>query len=143
MLNGPVYFDLVRKLWAKAYVFDRKYADNQEAVFLSKYPDSIGFTIEQMGLEPFKRAEIRSTLLGMKVVITQAHIAKLLKLDNTGKVMSDYTTTKTHQEAIKTDLFEPGSDDKRVRDLKNESKLLIRIMQTSMFTRNGGTDTTS
>jgi hypothetical protein len=59
MLNGPVYYDLVRKLWSKAYVFDRIFTDNQEAVFLSKNPDDVGLTREQMGLEPFRKTEIR------------------------------------------------------------------------------------
>ncbi|KAK2368221.1 hypothetical protein QL285_081430 [Trifolium repens] len=96
-----------------------------------------------MGLEPFRRAEIRSTLLGMKVVINQEHIAKLLKLDNTSEVISNYKFSKSHQEAIKTDLFEPGSDGKLVRDLRPEPKTICRIMQTSLFSRNGGTDSIS
>jgi hypothetical protein len=36
MLNGPVYYDLVKQFWTKAMVFDRKFADNKEAVFLKK-----------------------------------------------------------------------------------------------------------
>jgi hypothetical protein len=79
-----VYYDLVKQFWTKAMVFDRKFADNQEAIFLSKNPKAPGLTREHMGLEAFRRTEIRSTLLGIKVVITQEHIAKLLKLDNTG-----------------------------------------------------------
>jgi plasmid maintenance system killer protein len=106
MLNGPTCFDLVKKLWI-AYVFDRKYANNQEALLLSKNPEAKGLTREQMGLEPFRRTKTRSTLLGMKVVITQAHTAKLLRLDNTGEVISEYKTAPTHQEAIKAVLFEP------------------------------------
>jgi hypothetical protein len=79
----------------------------------------------------------------MKVVITQEHIAKLLKLDNSGEVMSNYKLSKTHQEAIISDLFESGSDKNMVRDLKTEPKVICRIMQTSLCTRNGGTDTIS
>lgn len=37
-----------------------------------------------MGLEDFKEVEIRSTLMGFNVTITQSHIAKILNLDNIG-----------------------------------------------------------
>jgi hypothetical protein len=50
-----VYYDLVKQFWTKAMVFDRKFADNQEAIFLSKNPKAPGLTREHIGLEAFRR----------------------------------------------------------------------------------------
>jgi hypothetical protein len=95
MLNGPTYTDLVKQFWMRAMVFDKKSADNQEAIFRAKNPRAAGYNMKQMKLEPFLRTDITSDLFGMNVVITQEHIAKLLKLDNTGEVISNYKTAKT------------------------------------------------
>lgn len=37
-----------------------------------------------MGLEEFKEVEIRSSSMGINMLITHSHIAKLLKIDNIG-----------------------------------------------------------
>jgi hypothetical protein len=79
----------------------------------------------------------------MKVVITQEHIAKLLGLDNTGEVISNYKKAVTHQESIRVYLFEPNFGCGKARNLLDESKIIFRIMQNFVFTRDGGNDTIS
>jgi hypothetical protein len=56
-----------------------------------------GKTREQLGLSPFKGPEIGSNLMGIQVVITQAHIAKMLGLDNQGENFFHYKTGKQYK----------------------------------------------
>jgi hypothetical protein len=81
MLNGFVYYDIVKKLWNKATVFDEFNADEEVRKMVAKDESLKGKTRVQLGLRPFKGKEIRSNLLGINVLITQEHVAKVLGLD--------------------------------------------------------------
>jgi hypothetical protein len=84
MLNGFVYYDIVKNFWNKVYIFDKFDADEEVRKMVEKDENLKGLTREQLGLKPFRGKEIRSNLLGMSVLIRQEHIAKLLGLDNEG-----------------------------------------------------------
>jgi hypothetical protein len=82
----------------------------------------------------------------LEVVITQAHIAKMLGLDNEGEIISNYKAGSMYEEAIKQDLHLPGtskSDFGKAASLKPEFLVAFRIMLASIVTRGGGTDTIS
>jgi hypothetical protein len=143
MLNGLVYYDIVRNFWVKAYVFDEDDAKSEVQKMVKENPMLKGNTRVQMGLTPFRGTEIRSNLLGMKVVITQEHIAKMLGLDNTGENVFNYKTGKMYKEAIQKDLYEIQSNFGKVASLKVEFRVAFRVMLASIFTRTGGNDTIS
>ena len=69
MLNGPTYLTLVRHFWVRAQIYDRKASqlEMDEKVLID--PNLEGKTREEMGLEPFRREEIRSSIMGIPVVI--------------------------------------------------------------------------
>jgi hypothetical protein len=67
MLNGFIYFDIVRNFWNKAKEEVRKMIEKDDSLK--------GKIRAQMGLRPFRGTEIRSNLVGIEVVITQEHIA--------------------------------------------------------------------
>jgi hypothetical protein len=75
MLNGFVYYDLVKNFWNKAYVYHKAAADEEVRKKIEKDSSLRGKTRVQMGLRPFKGKEIRYNLVGIEVVITQEHIA--------------------------------------------------------------------
>ncbi|KAK2374783.1 hypothetical protein QL285_075721 [Trifolium repens] len=142
MLSGFVYFDIVRNFWAKAYVYDE--VDAKEEVKKLVQADKFlkGKSRVQLGLRPFNGTEIRSNLLGLGVVITQAHIAKMLGLD----IVSDYKAGSMYEEAIKQDLHLPStskSEFGKATSLKPEFLVAFRIMLAAIFTRSGGTYTIS
>jgi hypothetical protein len=85
MLNGFVYFDIVKNFWNKAYVYDKFDAEEEVRKLVAEDKSLRGKTRVQMGLRPFNGKEIRSNLLGIDVLITQEHIAKVLGLDNEGE----------------------------------------------------------
>jgi hypothetical protein len=109
MLNEFVYFDLVKNFWNKAYVFDKVAADEEVRKKIEKDGSLKGKTRVQMGLRPFKGKEIRSNLVGIEVIITQEHIAKLLGLDNEGELINQYKENSKHAKSIKEDLFPPNT----------------------------------
>jgi len=69
MLNGPTYLTLVRPFWVRAQIYDLKASqlEMDEKVLID--PSLEGKTHEEMGLEPFRREEIRSSIMGIPVVI--------------------------------------------------------------------------
>jgi hypothetical protein len=112
MLNGFVYFDIVKNFWNKAYVFDNFDAENEVRLLVEKKPSLKGKSREQLGLRPFRGKEIRSNLLGMSVVIKQEHIAKMLGLDNKGRDVNEYKGTTKYTSEINRDLFPAGTSAK-------------------------------
>jgi hypothetical protein len=81
--------------------------------------------------------------MGIQVEITQAHIAKMLGLDNQGENVFHYKAGKQYKEAIEEDLYETKSNFGKVASLKVEFRVALRIMLAFIFTMNGGTDTIS
>jgi hypothetical protein len=146
MLNGFVYFDIVRNFWVKAYVYDEVAAKEEVKKLVQANKSLKGKSRVQLGLRPFNGTEIRSNLLGVEVEITQAHIAKMLGLDNEGEIIFNYKVGSMYEEAIKQDLHLPGtskSDFGKAASLKPEFLVAFRIMLASIVTRGGGTYTIS
>jgi hypothetical protein len=105
MLNGFVYFDIVKNFWNKAYIFEKFDADEKVRKMVEKDNSLRGKTRVQMGLRPFKGKEIRSNILGVDVLITQEHVAKILGLDNEGEKINLYKSTSKYVDSVKEDLF--------------------------------------
>jgi len=75
MLNGPTYKTLIRYLWVRASVYDKEASEDEVREKILLDPSLAGKTREEMGLEPFKRTEIRSSLMGIPVHISEEIIA--------------------------------------------------------------------
>ena len=85
MLSGPTYLTLVRHFWVRAKLYDQKAAklEMDEKVLID--PSLEGKTCEEMGLEPFRGEEIRSSVLGIPVVISVDTIAGVIRRDSGGR----------------------------------------------------------
>jgi len=79
MLNGPTYINLIRHFRVRAHVYDRKAAqlEMDEKVLID--PSLAGKSREEMGLEPFTCTEIRSSIMGIPVFISQEVIAYVIR----------------------------------------------------------------
>jgi len=75
MLNGPTYLTLVRHFWVRAHFYELKASQLEMDKKVLIDPSLQGKTREEMGLEPFEREEIRSSIMGIHVVISVASIA--------------------------------------------------------------------
>ncbi|KAK2403280.1 hypothetical protein QL285_052735 [Trifolium repens] len=105
-----------------------------------------GKTRTQLGLRPYRGKEIRSNIMGINVLITQEHIAKILGLDNEGENVDEYGEKSKHIESIKKDLFLPGStnnDFGKAKFMKQNFSFAFKVFLASIITREGGYDTIS
>ncbi|KAK2361925.1 hypothetical protein QL285_087030 [Trifolium repens] len=146
MLNGFVYYDIVKNFWHKAYVFDEFNANEEVSKLVAKDKTLRGKTRVQLGLRPFKGKEIRSNLLGIDVMITQEHVAKILGLDNKGQDVNAYKLKSKYTEAIKEDLFPAETKEKefgRAKFMKKEFNFAFKVFLASIIPREGGKDTIS
>ncbi|KAK2455903.1 hypothetical protein QL285_003318 [Trifolium repens] len=146
MLNGFVYYDIVKYFWQKATIFDKFQADEEVRKMVEKDNSLKGKTRVQLGLRPFKGNEIRSNIMGISVLITQEHVAKVLGLDNEGENVDVYDEKSKHLESIKKDLFLPGTskaDFGRAKFMKQNFSFAFRVFLASIITREGSFDTIS
>ena len=84
-IYGPTYLTLVRHFWVRAQLYDQKAAqlELEEKVLID--PSLKGKTHEEMGLEPFRGDEIRSSVLGIPVAISVNTIAGVIRRASGGK----------------------------------------------------------
>jgi hypothetical protein len=146
MLNGFVYYDIVRNFWNKATVFDKFDADEEVRKMVVKDKTLKGKTRVQLGLRPFKGKEIRSNLLGINVLITQEHVAKVLGLDNEGENVNLYKLKSKYADSVKEDLYPAGrreSELGKAKFMKTEFNIAFKVFLASIITREGGKDTIS
>ncbi|KAK2428269.1 hypothetical protein QL285_026801 [Trifolium repens] len=146
MLNGFVYYDIMKYFWQKAKVYDRASADKEYKDMVEKNKELRGKTRKELGLKPYRGREIRSNILGINVVITQAHIAKILGLDNKGEDIEVYDKKSKHLDSIHQDLFKSGCTQRdfgKVMHMKHTFEFAFRMCLSTIFTRKGGLDTIS
>jgi len=84
MLNIPTYTNLIRHFWVRAHVYDRKAAqlEMDEKVLID--PTLASKTREEIDLEPFTCTEIRSSIMGVPVFISQEVIAYVIRRASEG-----------------------------------------------------------
>jgi len=85
MLNGPTYVTLVKDFWARAEVFDIESVLAEEDEAMIRNPSLRGKTRQEMGLKFFRQTEIRSTVMGIPITITEEVIAKACRVAATGR----------------------------------------------------------
>ncbi|KAK2410068.1 hypothetical protein QL285_045458 [Trifolium repens] len=146
MLNGFVYYDIVKNFWNKAYVFDKVAADDEVRQLVAKDESLKGKTRVQLGLKPFKGKEIRPNLLGMSVPITQEYMEKILGLDNEGENVNQYKVKSKFADSIKEDLYSAGRKESelgKAKLMKSQFNFAFKVLLASIITREGGKDTIS
>ena len=84
-MNGPTYVTLVKDFWVRAEVYDVDAAKEEELKAVIKDPSLRGKTRKEMGLESFKQTEIRSSVMGIPITITEEVIAKACRVTATGR----------------------------------------------------------
>jgi hypothetical protein len=120
--------------------YDKFAADEEVRKKIEKDSSLRGKTRVQMGLRPFKGKEIRSNLVGIEVIITQEHIAKLLGLDNEGEKINRYKVGSKYADFIKEDLFPANTRDAefgRAKYMKKKFNVAFKLFIASIVTRDG------
>ncbi|KAK2375968.1 hypothetical protein QL285_076814 [Trifolium repens] len=132
MLNGFVYYDIVKYFWQKATIFDKFCADEEVRKMVEKDSSLKGKTRSQLGLRPYKGKEIRSNIMGINVLITQEHIAKILGLDNEGENVDEYGEKSKHID-VKTSFNDKEYFDGRQMVTRRERLVMIKYSSLKIF----------
>jgi len=141
MLNGPTYENLVRHFWVRASVYD-KHATQQEMdhkVLID--PSLAGKSREEMGLEPFFDPEIRSSIMGITVFISQVVIAYVMRraFEGSYKDGMDNNKKSPWNDTINETMF--NNKKKGVySNLSLEKKMLLKIQNENLLPKGGGSD---
>jgi hypothetical protein len=142
MLNGPTYKTLIRHFWVRASVSDRAASEIEEKEKILLDPTLEGKTREEMGLEPFTCVEIRSSIMGILVFISEEIIAFVLRRDGSGKYAgSEIPNPKTSpwNEVVNMSMFNSEKKGNYV-NLSIEKKMLLKIQNENLLPKGGGSD---
>jgi len=141
MLNGPTYTNLVRHFWVRAQVYDRKAAQLAMDEKILIVPSLAGKSREEMGLEPFKVTEIRSSIMDISVFISEEQIAWVIRRASEGRFVSGLDNNKTSpwNDTVNKTMFNSTKKGKYC-DLSMEHKLLLKIQNENLLPKGGGGD---
>jgi len=139
MLNGPTYVTLVKDFWARAEVYDLEAALTEEDDAVIRNPTLGGKTREEMGLKSFKQTEIRSSMMGIPITITEEVIAKACKISTNGRFIWNANRTHPFLESYKGVVLKRNSSTKLV-DIEGQHRMLLKFMTECFFQMGGGSD---
>ncbi|KEH19771.1 hypothetical protein MTR_8g468090 [Medicago truncatula] len=123
MLNGPTYTSLVRQFWVRVHVDDKHAAKLEETEKIQIDPTLEGKSREETGLEPFRCTEIRSSIMGIPVFISEDSIAFVIKRASEG----------SYKGGIGNNKPAPGTK-------CMEKKMLLKIQNENLLPKGGGND---
>ncbi|XP_050902473.1 uncharacterized protein LOC127114014 [Lathyrus oleraceus] len=110
MLNDPTFPYLINDFWVRTKVHDESAVALKENQKITESEELKGKIRVEMGLEDFKEVEIRSTVMGVNMTITQGHIAKHLNMDNIGRFYLNNKDSSPESYVIKQRLFLKSED---------------------------------
>jgi len=140
MLNGPTYLTLVRHFWVRAQLYDQKAAkmEMDEKVLID--PSQEGKTREEMGLEPFRCEEIRSSVLGIPVVISVDTIAGVIRRASEGRYVFGWKSKKSSWIPTVNQTLYNSSTKGRYKDMDMRTKMLLKIQSENLLPKGSGGD---
>jgi len=139
MLNGPTFVTLVKDFWVRAEVYDVDAAKDEELKAVIKDPSLKGKTRQEMGLESFRQTEIRSSVMGIPITVTEEVIAKACRVPATDKFI--WNAKKNHPllDSYKGVILKGNSSTKLV-DIDDQHRMLLKFMTECFFQKGGGSD---
>jgi len=127
MLNGPTYVTLVKDFWARAEVYDVEAALAEEDEAMIRNPGLRGKTRQEMGLTSFRQTEIRSTVMGILITITEEVIAKACRVAANGRFIWNANRNHPFLESYKGVVLKGNSSTKLV-DIDGQHRMLLKFM---------------
>jgi len=138
MLNGPTYLTLVQHFWVRAQLYDQKASklEMDEKVLID--PSLEGKTREEMGLEPFRCEEIRSSVLGIPVVISVDTIARVIRRASEGRYVFGLKNKNSSWIPIVNRTLYNSSTKGKYKDMDMRTKMLLKIQSESLQPKGSG-----
>jgi len=140
MLNGPTYLTLVRHFWVRAEIYDLKASqlEMEEKILID--PSLQGKSREEMGLEPFRQEEIRSSIMGISVVISVDTIAGVIKRASEGKFVYGLNSKKSSWTPVVNRTLYHNINKGMYKDLDMKTKVLLKIQNENLLPKGSGGD---
>jgi len=139
MLNGPTYVTLVKDFWVRVEVYDVDAAKDEELKAVIRDPSLRGKTRQEMGLESFRQTEIRSSVLGIPITITEEVIAKACRVAANGRFIWNANRNHPFLESYKGVVLKGNSSTKLV-DIAGQHRMLLKFMTECFFQKGGGSN---
>ena len=137
MLNGPTYVNLVKDFWVRAEVYDLEAAKIEETQVVARDPSLKGKTRKEMGLEPFRRTEIRSAVMGIPITITEEMIAKACIVALEGRFLWNVSRKHPLLESY-TNLVLKGDPTTKLVEIDGSHRVLLKFITDCSFRREEG-----
>ena len=112
---------------------------NEEDEAIVKDPSLKGKTRQEMGLESFRQTEIRSTVMGIPVTITEEVIAKACRVTPTGRFIWNITG-KHPLMASYTSVVLKGNSATKMVNIDNSHRMLLKFLTECFLQKGGGPD---
>jgi len=140
MINGPTYLTLVRHFWVRAQIYDLKASqlEMDEKVLID--PSLEGKTREEMGLKPFRREEIRSSIMGIPVVISVDTIAGVIRRASEGRFVYGMRNKNSPWIPIVNRTMFNNSTKGKYKELDMRTKMLLKIQNENLLPKGSGED---
>jgi len=103
-------------------------------------PSLKGKTREEMGLEPFRREEIRSSVLGIPVVISVDTIAGVIRRASEGRYVYGLKNKNSSWIPIVNRTIFNSSTQGKYKDLNMRTKMLLKIQNENLLPKGSGGD---
>jgi len=139
MLNGPTYSKLVKDFWSRAEVYDMDAAKDEEDEAVIRDPSLKGKTRQEMGLKSFRQTEIRSTVIGIPVTITEEVIARACRVTPSGRFLWNIIG-KHPLMASYTSVVLKGDSAAKMVNIDNSHMMLLKFLTECFLHKGGGSD---
>jgi len=139
MLNGPTYVTQVKDFWVREEVYDVEAALDEEDKAMIRNPSLRGKTRQEMGLESFRQTEIRSTVMGILVTITEEVIAKACRVAPTGRFLWNITGKHLLMSSY-TSVVLKGDSATKLVNIDNNHMMLLKFLTECFLQKGGGSD---
>jgi len=132
MLNGPTYVTLVKDFWVRAEVYDVEAAKEEEIKAVISDPSLKGKTRQEMGLDSFKQTEIRSSVMGIPITITEEVIAAACRVTATGRFIWNASRNHPFLDSYKGVVLK-GNPSTKLVDIDGQHRMLLKFMTECFF----------
>ncbi|AES77322.2 hypothetical protein MTR_7g009270 [Medicago truncatula] len=141
LLNGPTYQTLVRHFWVRASIYDREAAKIEEDEKVLLNPELKGKSRAEMGLETFSKTQIRSSIMGIRVWITEDTIAFVIRRPAEGEHEAGISKPKDSPwNAIVNKTLYNKVKDFAYADMNTKTKVMLKIQNENLLPKGGGGD---
>jgi len=122
-------------------VYDRKAAQLELDEKILHDPSLQGKTREEIGLKPFRCTEIRSSIMGIPVYISEASITWVIRRASKGKFVNGLDNNKTSpwNDIVNKTMFNNTKKGK-YSELSMKIKMLLKIQNENLLPKGGGGD---